>query len=89
MNARYNRRLYTALRLLESQVLMLIADRREDAGAAALRSMNRDSQDAAAERELALSLAGQADGLFEVLELVQAAMPSSVSYMPRRTEKTP
>lgn len=70
-----NRRIYAALRLLESQVLELIDERREDAGAAALRAMNRDNQEAADDRELALQLEGQANGMYETLELIQAAMP--------------
>lgn len=85
MTPKHNRRLYAVLRLLESQVLEFIADRREDAGAAALRSIDRDSQDAAADRELALSLEGQANGAFEVLELIQATMPPNTSYMAPNT----
>lgn len=72
---KYSRRLYAALLLLESQVGAMIADRREDAGAAALRSIDRDSQDATADRELAIKLEGQADGAYEVLLFIQAAMP--------------
>lgn len=83
---RYHRRLYTALHSLELEVLDLIGDLREDAGAAALRSIDRDSQDATADRELALKLEGKASGAFEVLELIQAAMPGNASYAPRKAE---
>jgi len=78
--------LYEALRLLESQVLELIADRREDAGAAALRAMNRDNQEAADDRELAIRLDGSADGAYAVLELIQAAMPRQIMAPLRRGE---
>lgn len=87
--SRYNRRLYSALRLLESQVLELVADRREDAGSAALRAMDRDNQEAAMDRELALQLEGQANGAYEVLELIQAAMPRNISYMNGKTTEAP
>ena len=75
-----SRRLYAALRLLESQVLEAIDERREDAGAAALRVLDGDNQMAGADRELAIRLDSQAAGMYEVLELIQAAMPRDASY---------
>jgi hypothetical protein len=81
--------LYAALRLLESQVLELVDERREDAGAAALRVLDSDNQMAATDRELAIRLEGQASGLFESLELIQAAMPRDASYMSPVRRRSP
>lgn len=85
MKNRNTRKLLSTLTLLEHQVVELISDRREDAGAAALRAMDRDNQEAAVDRELAMSLAGQANGAWEVLELIRACYaihdaPKSFNY---------
>lgn len=87
MNLRHKRRVYTILRLLESQVLDLINERREDAGEVALRCMDRDNQDAAADRDLANRLKGQAEGFLEMLGLIHGVMPEDVSYMASQPRK--
>jgi hypothetical protein len=63
------------LELLERQVVDLIADKRDDAGCAALRAVvDPENQDAAADRELAVKLNAQADGCTEVLALITSLL---------------
>lgn len=75
MNRREKRALNNVLRLLESQVNVLIADKEEAAGAVALRIVcDPENQDATKDRELALTRNAEAAGCKQVLKLIQAAM---------------
>ncbi|MFA5911875.1 MAG: hypothetical protein WC815_24110 [Vicinamibacterales bacterium] len=75
MNQRHKRAVQNTLRLLESQVGDLVAEKQEDAGAVALRAIvDPENQDAEADRDRAKALASEAHGCLEVLELIQAAM---------------
>lgn len=89
MTYRDARRLAAALKLLEHQVVEMISDKREDAGACALRAVVApENQDAVADRELAQKLAAEADGCCEVLELIYAAMPGTpVHHVPRKVAR--
>jgi hypothetical protein len=74
MHERYRRALTSVLQVLEDQVAGLIEEKREDAGAAALRAVvDPENQDAAADRETALKVNAEADGCAEVLELIRAS----------------
>ncbi|MHB8953530.1 MAG: hypothetical protein ACYC4U_11220 [Pirellulaceae bacterium] len=81
-----NLRTYATLRRLEADALQIIAEKREDAGAIALRAIRPDNDEAAADRERARELDAQADGCYEILELIQGLMipaPVAVASMRR------
>lgn len=74
MNQRQRRAVCNALQLLESQVTGRAADAQDDAGAVALRLLDHENQDAVKDRERALVLRGQAEGLLQAVAMIQSAM---------------
>jgi hypothetical protein len=78
MNKR-SHRLYATLRRVEAEVLQMIEEKREDAGAIALRAIQRDNDEAAEDRERARELDAQADGCYQVLELIQSLLSPNMT----------